>query len=246
VPSMAVPLGSSVRPPRRSLVGAVVSWAGRSGGPVAAGTVTGPVTCDHITATGTGQRLLAFTAGVVAAMALALLLVVAGIQVVVSVLVPLLPALLIIAFLLLVLRVMVFGFRLRHRRSASSRLVVGAAKGLAQIVVAPIRAGSSVGHELSTEVRRFRVTEVSGRQVDCELVGELAGAHLQPGDIVDVFGRRTRHATVRVRAAVVTSNQSRITARPGFGFVLARIANVVAVTLSAACVICVAYLLVTQ
>ena len=179
-PSPAVPLGGSVRPPRQSLLAAVVSRAGRSGGPVAAGTVTGPVTCDQITATGTGQRLLALV---------------------------------------------VSGVRLRHRRGA---------------------AGSSVGHQLSTEVRRFRVTEVSGRQVDCELVGELAGAHLQPGDTVDVFGRTTRHATVRVRAVMVTSNRSRITARPGSGFVLARIANVVVVTLAAACVIGVAYLLLTR
>jgi hypothetical protein len=245
-PTTATPLGGSVGRSRRSLVGAVASWAGRSGGPVAAGTVTGPVTCNQITATGTGQRLLVLAAGVIAAMVLAALLVIGGIQVIVSVLVPLLPGLLVLALLLLILRVLVFGFRLRRRRGASGRLVVGAAKGLARIVVAPIRVGSSVGHELSTEVRRFRVTEVSGRQVDCELVGELAGAQLQPGDIVDVFGRTTRHATVRVRAVVVTSNRSRITARPAFGFVLARITNVVAVALSAACVIGVAYLLLTR
>ncbi len=227
-------------------VGAAVSWAGRSGGPAATGTITGSVTCDQITATGTGQRMLAFAAGLIAAAALATLVVVAGIQVTVSVLVPLLPGLLVVGSLLLILRVMLFGFRRSHRRSASGRLVAGAAKGLTRIVVAPMRAGSSLKRELSTEVRRFRVTEVSGRHVDCELVGKLAGAHPQQGDMVDVFGRTTRHGTVRVRAVVVTSNQARITARRHFGFVLARIANVAAVTLSIACVISVVYLLVTR
>lgn len=216
-----MPLGDSVRPLRRSPL------ASRSGGPAAAGTVTGSVTCDRITATGTGQRLLALVAGVIAAVALTTLVVVGGIQLTVSVLVPLLPGLLVLGFMLLILRVMLFGFRRRHRARGGS-------------------SGSSLERELSTEVRRFRVTEVSGRQVDCELVGELAGAHLRQGDVVDVFGRTTRHATVRVRAVVVTSNQALITARPHFGFVLARIANVAAVTLSAACVISVAYLLVTR
>lgn len=212
----ALPGDGGVRPPRRSPVGAAVSRAGRSGRLAAAGTITGPVTCARIAATGTGQRLLALAAGVIAAVALATLMVVGGIAVTVSVLMPLLPGLLVLGFLLLILK------------------------------VAAMRAGSSLERELSTEVRRFRVTEVSGRQVACELVGELAGAQLQQGDIVDVFGRAARRATVRVRAVVVTSNQARITARPGFGFVLARIANVAAVTLSAACVIGVAYLLVTR
>jgi ribosomal protein S28E/S33 len=178
----AKPRGGPVRPRRQSPAGAAVPSASRSGGPAAVGTITGPVICDRITATGTGQRLLA----------------------------------------------------------------TGAAKGLARIVTASIRAGSSLERQQSTEVRRFRVTEVSGRQVDCELVGELAGAQLHQGDVVDVFGRTTRHGTVRVRAVIVTSNQARITARPHFGFVLARIANVAAVALPAACLLAVAYLLVNR
>lgn len=222
--------------------------ASRSGGPAAVGTITGPVTCDRTTATGSGQRLLAGVAGVIAAVALVTVLVVGGIQLTVSVLVPLLPALLIIGFLLLIIRVLLFGFRRRRRarRGGSGHLATGAAKGLARIVTASIRAGSSLEREQSTEVRRFRVTEVSGRQVDCELVGELAGAQLQQGDVVDVFGRTTRHGTVRVRAVIVTGNQARITARPHFGFVLARIANVAAVALPAACLLAVAYLLVNR
>jgi hypothetical protein len=247
-PTTAMPRGGPVRPPRRFPASAAVPSASRSGGPAAVGTITGSVTCDRITATGTGQRLLAGVAGVLAAVALVTLVVVGGIQLTVSVLVPLLPALLIIGFLLLIIRVLLFGFRRRHRarRGGSGHLAASAAKGLARIVVASIRAGSSLEREQSTEVRRFRVTEVSGRQVDCELVGELAGAQLQQGDVVDVFGRTTRRGTVRVRAVIVTSNQARITARPQFGFVLARIANVAAVALSAMCVLAVAYLLVNR
>jgi hypothetical protein len=212
------------------------------------GTITGSVTCDRITATGTGQRLLAGVAGVIAAVALVTLIVIGGIQLTVSVLVPLLPALLIIGFILLIIRVLLFGFRRRHRarRGGSGHLAAGAAKCLTRIVAASIHAGSSLEREQSTEVRRFRVTEVSGRQVNCELVGELTGTQLHQGDVVNVFGRTTRHGTIRVRAIIVTSNQARITARPHFGFVLARIANVAAVALSTACVIGVAYLLVSR
>jgi hypothetical protein len=242
-PAPAVPRGGSVHPPRRSPVRAAVSWAGRSGGLAAVGTITSPVTCDQITATGRGQRLLALAAGAIASVALAALLVVGGTQVIVSVLVPHLPVLLMAVLLLLILRLVVFGFR---RRSASVRLVAGAAKWLTGIVAAPMRAGSSRGHRLSTEVRRFRVTEVSGRQVDCELVGELTGAQPRHGDVVDVFGRRTRRGTVRVRTVVVTSNQARITATPGLRFVLARLVNAAVVALSTVCVISAAYLLLTR
>jgi hypothetical protein len=242
-PASAVPRGGSVRPPRRSPMRAVVSWVGRSGGLAAAGTITGPMTCDQITATGRGRRLLALAAGAIASVALAALLVVGGMQVITPMLVPHLPVLLMVALLLVVLRLVVFGFR---RRSASVRLVAGAAKWLTGIVAAPMRAGSSRGHEQSTEVRRFRVTEVSGRQVDCELVGELPGAQPRHGDVVDVFGRRTRRGTVRVRAVVLSSDQTRITARPGLRFVLARLTNAAVVALSTVCVISAAYLLLTR
>jgi hypothetical protein len=102
------------------------------------------VICDRITATGTGQRLLAGVAGMIAAVALVTVLVVSGIQLTVSVLVLLLPALLIIGFLLLIIRVLLFGLRRRHRarRGGSGHLATGAAKGLARIVTASIRAGS--------------------------------------------------------------------------------------------------------
>lgn len=235
--------------------GAAVPGAGRAGGPVATGTITSSVTCDQLTTTGTGQWLLVFAVSLTVTVALAMLatlVFVGGLLTWVGALAALLPFLLVLGAMLLFLRMMPFGwvlllpFQRRRRGGGSGRLAAGAARGLTRIVVAPMRAGSSLQRELSTEVRRFRVTEVSGRHVDCELVGELAGASPQQGDIVDIFGRMTRRGAVRVRAVFVTSNQSRITARPHFGFVVARIANVAAVMLSIACVIGVAYLLVTR
>lgn len=221
--------------------------ASSRGGPVAAGTITGTVTCDQLTAIGAGQRLLARVAGVLAAVALLVLVFVGGLALTTSVLVPLIPSLLVLTGLLLGYRVLLFGFRPRRRSGRRvGRLLAKATGGLAGIVATPIRAGAGMRREHSTEVRRFRITEVSGRLVDCELTGELAGAPPRPGDVVEVFGRQTRHGTVQAREVVSTADQARTIARPNLGFVLARGADLVALGLGSACVAGVAYVLLTR
>ncbi len=91
-----------------------------------------------------------------------------------------------------------------------------------------------------TPVYRFRITEVSGRVLDCEILGKLDGAPLRAGDGVEVFGRPG--AVVRVDEIV--RGDERLHGRPPVAFQIARHAATVALALATACAVGVGVLVV--
>lgn len=76
--------------------------------------------------------------------------------------------------------------------------------------------GSVTGAEPPTAGRhRFRVRTAAGETLDCELIGELVGPAVRQGDVVEVYGRRARRGTVRVREVVHPADGATTTARRG-------------------------------
>jgi hypothetical protein len=224
----------------------------RIGGEVVIGTITGSVSCDQLVVSGTGKLVLIRGAAMLAAGALLALLYFGGVALFSQIMVPLIPGLLGIAFLLFILRSLFYaGFGPRRHRGGGhgggvGRLITSGAGGVARLAGTSMRAGAGGPHEYSTEVRRFRVTETSGRIVDCEFTGELHGAQLRQGDVVEVYGRFTGGGTLTVREVVVVANHATIRARPNAGYQMARAANLLAVVFVAACIGLAAYLVANR
>jgi hypothetical protein len=183
-------------------------------GPVVVGTVTGAIGCDRRSAGGPGRRAAEAGAAVLAVVALLVLVILGG------------------------------------TRSAGAALVLLLVGG-SSVLLCALSAGARrrrtgsrhPAPEPLTEERRFRVTETSGREVRCVLLGELHGAPLRRGDVVEVYGRTTRTGEVRVHEAVVVANRQVVRARPGPAFRLARAMTPLVVALGAACALGVVALL---
>ena len=86
-------------------------------------------------------------------------------------------------------------------------------------------------HEKRCEVRRFRLTDKHGAVVECVATGALDGIDLRPGDHLEVRGKRNRRGILVVRRILVTVTGIGATPRPGNIFLLARIADILAVVL---------------
>jgi hypothetical protein len=84
------------------------------------------------------------------------------------------------------------------------------------------------------EIRRLRLVDKGGRQVDCELRGAVVGLEPGPGDHLQVRGKRDRHGILRVRRVLVTVTGAGATPRPRIRYLLARAVNPVAAILAAA------------
>jgi hypothetical protein len=166
-------------------------------------------------------------AALVTAAAAVVLVVVGGADLTVAVLLGQLPVLLLVVGLLAVCWLQVAG--LRPARRATNR-------------IEPVGADQ----EHTTPAHRFRITEVSGRIVDCTLTGTLTGGELCQGQVVEVYGRPTRHGPVRAREVLVLADRTTVRARPGLRWLLARGAPAVAVLLATGCVLGVAVVLVTR
>lgn len=201
------------------------------------------MTCDELITIGVGRQVLARVTGALAVLAF---LVLCGFTLTTEVPFRLLSSLLVLTGLLLVYRVLLFGFRPLRRNGGWGRIGASSAERLIRAIGVPLQAGRRMERELSTEIRRFRITEVSGRVVECELTGELAGAHLRQGDVVEVYGRRTRQGIMRAREVVIVANQARVRGRPNFAYVFARCANVVALVLAGVCVLGVVYVVIIR
>lgn len=145
-----------------------------------------------------------------------------------------------VVVLLAVFRVALGGFRRAehgagrrghraHGGSMTARLASGLLRGAGKLAAASFRVRGP--REQHCEVRRFRLADSSGRQVECVAHGTLAGVDLRGGDHVEVWGRRDRHGVLAVRRILVTVTGVGATPRPGIGFRLARAANAIAVVL---------------
>lgn len=97
--------------------------------------------------------------------------------------------------------------------------------------------------ERRCEVRRFRLADESGGQVDCVAVGALAGVEPRAGDHVTVRGKQDRRGILAVRRILVTVTEAGATPRPGIGFWAARTINVVAAALVVVLVVLIGFLI---
>lgn len=186
-------------------------------GPAGSGTVTGSVDVDVIAATHRGQKALGVAAWVVLALCLPVLAIAAG------------P-----------------GAALAAIRSGAvlllGLLAVLVVHQVALLLVRPRPSGTPpVRSPVTTEARRFRLTAPSGATTDCVLTGELVGGAVHRGDVVDVFGRRTRSGQVRVADVYVPASGHRVRGRLSAAFLLARSAAIVPAAAATICAIAVAY-----
>jgi hypothetical protein len=205
---------------------------------VATGTITGLMTIDHVSTRGTGVRTTRRLCALVLAAALLVGIAVVGLKLAWALLAVLGP----LAGLMFVYWIL---FGRTGSRGGSDRPPLfwrlvghaarGTASGVAALTTAPLRYDGLA--DPSTELHRFRVTEPSGQLIECELLGELRGAQLRPGDLVEIRGHRTRHGTVRVRRVVLTASGAAVTARAPLPFNIARLVNAGAIGLCVATVL---------
>ncbi len=143
----------------------------------------------------------------------------------------LVPAVIVLGFMLFIFRIMLFGSGRRERpRSEHERSVLGL---MGKVIAALLRAaveilgrGASMGgssENAIAEVRRFRLVGAGGSPIDCELLGEIRGPALRQGDDVQVFGRLQRNGTVRARKVVLVKTGAVVTVRLPVAFVATRV-----------------------
>jgi hypothetical protein len=223
---IAAPPGAAASP----VVGVRQSRTRRSAAgtadPIATGTITGPIAVGVVTASTKTQRTCARVAGTLTAIALLWLLFMQVDRWMSGWATGRLAGLAAVVVVLLLVAFVITGRRRRRRadRAKKGRAVLGLGRLLKRSVARPVRTGRGGTLEATSECRRFRLTDVSGRVVACELVGVPVGAELNQGDVIDAFGHRTRQDTVRVTGALLGSERTYVTARPNFRFRLARFA----------------------
>lgn len=76
------------------------------------------------------------------------------------------------------------------------------------------------------DARRFRVVDVSGSELTCDMLGVPFPAEPREGDIVQVYGRRSAGGLVSVRQLVSVGNASTTTGRIGMAARVTRLAYV--------------------
>ncbi len=215
------PAGNSTTSPDRSRAPAVPSAAGARTSvspvtPTAAGVVSGIVTMVSVPTHAAAARLSLRVAGaalVATALTGALL---AGSALVVGLLALLGP---LIALVLVIVLVSPGRRRPRLLRVLAAVLMLLGSKHIDAL--------------RSTHLRRFRLQDMTGGWVDCEMRGTPDEATLGSGDVVEVHGRRLRGGTIRVDAVTLTSG-GEVVVRPDVVVVAVRLAAVLALLLAAA------------